>query len=247
MVKIKICGMTNPEDCLTAVDLGVDFIGFVFYKKSARYAAPEMVREITERIDGKATTVGVFVDETEDGINELIDFCHLDFAQVYNTKLHSKAHRGGKEGPTIPAGGQAQARVKRAEGVAGAPACGSWLDTGGGGDESPRNRPAGDNRICVYRVKDHVPEVTANGLILFDSYSEGFGGSGTPFDINLLKDHSALGRAFIAGGIDEGNVHRALALKPFGIDLVSSVEKHKGTKDPLKMESLVKKVRSYQL
>jgi len=38
-----------------------------------------------------------------------------------------------------------------------------------------------------------------------------------------------------------------LALKPFGIDLVSSVEKHKGTKDPLKMESLVKKVRSYQL
>jgi phosphoribosylanthranilate isomerase len=192
MVKIKICGMTNLEDCLAAIDLGVDFIGFVFYKKSARYVSPEMVREITERIDGKAKTVGVFVDETEDGINELVDFCHLDFAQVYN-------------------------------------------------------KPSGDNRICVYRLKDRVPEVTANGLILFDSYSEGFGGSGTPFDINLLKDHSALGRAFIAGGIDEGNVHRALALKPFGIDLVSSVEKYKGKKDPLKMESLVKKVRSYQI
>ena len=192
MVKIKICGMTNLEDCLAAIDLGVDFIGFVFYKKSARYVSPEMVREITERIDGKAKTVGVFVDETEDGINELVDFCHLDFAQVYN-------------------------------------------------------KPSGDNRICVYRLKDRVPEVTANGLILFDSYSEGFGGSGTPFDINLLKDHSALGRDFIAGGIDEGNVHRALALKPFGIDLVSSVEKYKGKKDPLKMESLVKKVRSYQI
>ncbi len=49
MVKIKICGMTNLEDCLAAIDLGVDFIGFVFYKKSARYVAPEMVREISEQ------------------------------------------------------------------------------------------------------------------------------------------------------------------------------------------------------
>ena len=85
MVKIKICGMTNLEDCQTAIDLGVDFIGFVFYKKSARYVAPEMVREISERINEKAKTVGVFVEETEDEIDRLIDFCHLDFAQVYNS------------------------------------------------------------------------------------------------------------------------------------------------------------------
>ena len=192
MVKIKICGMTNLEDCLTAIDLGVDFIGFVFYKKSARYVAPEMVREISERINGKAKTVGVFVEETEDEIDRLVDFCHLDFTQVYN-------------------------------------------------------RTAKDKQIIVYRVKDHLPEVAANGLVLFDSYSEGFGGSGTPFDVNLLKDHSALGRAFIAGGINEVNVHYALDLKPFGIDLVSSVESEKGKKDPFKMERLVKKVRSYQI
>ena len=192
MVNIKICGMTNLEDCQTAIDLGVDFIGFVFYKKSARYVAPEKVREIVEKINGKAKTVGVFVEESEDKIDRLVDFCHLDFAQVYNGS-------------------------------------------------------AKDNRISVYRVKDSLPEVAANGLALFDSYSEGFGGSGTPFDVNLLKDHGALGRAFIAGGIDEGNVHRALALKPFGIDFVSSVEKDKGKKDPFKIERLVRKVRSYQI
>ena len=67
------------------------------------------------------------------------------------------------------------------------------------------------------------------------------------FDINLLKGHSALERAFIAGGIDEENVYRALDLKPFGIDLVSAVEKEKGKKDPFKMERFVKKVRSYQI
>ena len=192
MVKIKICGMTNLEDCDAAINLGVDFIGFVFYTKSARYVTPEMVREISERINGEVKTVGVFVEETDDEIDRLMDFCGLDFAQVYG--------------------------------------------------KSPK-----ENRICVYRVKDNLPEVTANGLVLFDSYSEGFGGTGTPFDANLLKDHSALRRAFVAGGIDEGNVYRALELKPFGIDLVSSVEKEKGKKDPFKMERLVKKVRSYQI
>ncbi len=109
MVKIKICGMTNLEDCQTAIDLGVDFIGFVFYKKSARYVAPEMVREISERISRKAKTVGVFVEETEDEIDRLVDFCHLDFAQVYNRQ----------------------------------------------------NGPHGANRICVYRIKDTLPEVAS--------------------------------------------------------------------------------------
>jgi phosphoribosylanthranilate isomerase len=187
--------MTNLEDCQTAVYLGVDFIGFVFYKKSARYITPEMVREIIEKINGDAKTVGVFVEETEDEIDRLVDFCHLDFVQVYNRP------------------------------------CGSH----------------GANRICAYRIKDALPEVSANGLVLFDSYSERFGGSGIPFDTNLLKDHCSLERAFIAGGIDEENIHRALALKPFGIDLVSAVEKEKGKKDLFKMERFVKKVRSYQI
>jgi phosphoribosylanthranilate isomerase len=192
MVKIKICGMTNLEDCLTAIDLGVDLIGFVFYKESRRYVAPETVRDISEKINGKAKAVGVFVEETEEEVNRLVDFCRLDFAQVYN-----KAVR--------------------------------------------------DNRINVYRVKDSVPEVVTSGLVLFDSYSKGIGGSGKPFDIDLLEGHSALKRAFIAGGIDEENVHRALALMPFGVDLVSAVEKEKGKKDPVKMERFVKKVRSYQI
>jgi phosphoribosylanthranilate isomerase len=192
MVKIKICGMTNMEDCRTAIDLGVDFVGFVFYKKSLRYVASEKVREIAEDINGKAKTVGVFVEETEGEIDRLVEFCHLDFAQVYRQATK-------------------------------------------------------DNRISVYRVKDCLPKVAAHGLVLFDSYSEGFGGSGMSFDVNLLKDHRALGRSFIAGGIDDGNVYRALDLKPLGIDLVSSVEKHKGKKDPFKMERFVKKVRSYQI
>ena len=188
MVNIKICGMTNLEDCLAAVDLGVDFIGFVFYRKSDRYVAPGPVRAMIERFQGKIRTVGVFVEETEDEIDELMDFCMIDFAQVYN---------GG----------------------------------------------SGPDRISAYRVDNSIPDVKDDGLVLFDSYSQGFGGSGKPFDIRLLKDHNALGRAFIAGGIDEENVGNVIALKPFGVDLVSSIEECKGKKDLLKMQRLVNKIR----
>jgi len=192
MVKIKLCGMTNWNDCRAAIDLGVDFLGFVFYKESRRYVPPERVRDIAQRINGKAKTVGVFVEETEDEIDRMVDFCRLDFAQIYG-------------------------------------------------------RSTKKNRISVCRIKESVPDITPEGLVLFDSYSTGFGGSGKSFEINLLKDHCALERAFIAGGIDEDNVYRALELRPFGVDLVSAVESEKGIKDLLKMERFVKKVRSYQI
>lgn len=192
MVNIKICGMTNLDDCLAAVDLGVDFIGFVFYRKSLRHVAPESVRTMTERLYGRIKTVGVFVEETNHEIDRLMHFCMLDFAQVY-------AGEGGPE------------------------------------------------RISVYRVKDGIPDVTHDGLVLFDNYSEGFGGSGTSFDTELLRNHPALDRAFIAGGINEENVGKIIGLKPFGVDLVSSVEKYKGKKDLLKVRSFVNKIRSYEI
>ncbi|NBV41427.1 phosphoribosylanthranilate isomerase, partial [bacterium] len=46
-MKIKICGMTNREDAMDAVNLGADAIGFIFYEKSPRYISPDIVEEVS--------------------------------------------------------------------------------------------------------------------------------------------------------------------------------------------------------
>jgi phosphoribosylanthranilate isomerase len=102
-------------------------------------------------------------------------------------------------------------------------------------------------QIRVIRVGDRLPEAPLDhgGLILFDSLSEGYGGSGKSFDCGLLRDFNALDRAFVAGGVNIDNVGEILGLRPFGIDLVSSIEAQKGKKDHSKMEEFMKVVRSF--
>lgn len=60
--KVKICGLTNADDAVDALELGADYLGFVFYEGSKRYVKPESFAEIALEIPGEIPKVGVFVN-----------------------------------------------------------------------------------------------------------------------------------------------------------------------------------------
>jgi phosphoribosylanthranilate isomerase len=87
MTWVKICGMTNLEDALVAVEAGADAVGFVFYEKSPRCVSVEAAREIVAKLPDNVEKVGVFVDESVKRANDILQQVGLITAQVYSKSI----------------------------------------------------------------------------------------------------------------------------------------------------------------
>ena len=86
MIRIKICGLTRPEDVDAAVNMGADAIGFVFYPESKRYVSPEMARRLVGRVPPFVTTVGLFVNESPLIIEEILSEVPLSLLQFHGNE-----------------------------------------------------------------------------------------------------------------------------------------------------------------
>lgn len=83
MFRIKICGVTCPEDALAVAAAGADCIGLNFYDKSVRYLPPERAAEVVGSIPDQVLKAGVFVNAPLAEIRELAERFALDFVQLH--------------------------------------------------------------------------------------------------------------------------------------------------------------------
>lgn len=85
MIRIKLCGMTRPEDARIAEAAGADAVGFIF-APSPRQITAEQAREISKELGPFIARVGVFVNATRDEIAAILDRVDLDVLQLHGSE-----------------------------------------------------------------------------------------------------------------------------------------------------------------
>ena len=216
MVRIKICGITNLADARAAIDAGADMLGFNFFRPSPRFIEPHDARAV---------------------------IAHL------RTELAGGAQSVAMVGVFVnESSPESLARVARETAIDAAQLH---------GDES--------NEFCR-RLKQLLPELTVikvlragdefepeeavtydvDGIMLDTPHSKLRGGTGEVFDWALARRaRDLVPRLFLAGGLSAENVGKAIAqVRPYAVDVCSSIESAPGRKDAEGMKAFVTAVRS---
>lgn len=241
---IKICGTTCTEDGLASIAAGANALGFVF-ASSARRIHPEKARvticELSPIMGAKIETFGVFVNESPEDIAEVVRRVCLTGVQLHGDEdpaLVSKLRaalpqREGAERRTIRI-------VKSIQVVDG------FEDT-----------------ILEFVRRGEEPDAFLLDSPVFPRSSSPAspartpaprGGTGKSFDWAMAarglraiagKYHC---RILISGGLNPGNVAEAIGLlHPYGVDVVSGVERRPGKKDPEKLKAFVMAAQGREL
>jgi len=224
MTWIKICGITNLEDALVAVEAGADALGFVFYEKSPRRVEAHQVRAMSEQLPPAIEKIGVFVDADNGKVLTDAEKARLSGVQLHagNSSLvrpddliftHFDCYLGVQASRFLNGNGEFQS---------GAISFGS---------------PPGTCRIRGILLDSGTPSRPGGTGIRFDWTS-----AGTAEIVDLIR--SAGWNLIVAGGLRPENVREAMTLlHPWGVDVSSGVESSPGKKDPGKVREFIHAVR----
>lgn len=211
MFRIKVCGVTSPEDAALAVEAGADAVGINFFPESARYVNPRDAAPIVEAVGNSATVVGVFVNESPERIAGICGDLGIRVVQLSGREPADSAVR--VPFPVIKAvHGEGDVSLEAFRDYP----CNAFLF-----DAAVPGRYGGTGRVLDWKVLGR----TAGGPLVR------FGGTGSP----------GSGRPWLlAGGLTPENVAEAIRMaRPFGVDVASGVEASPGRKDAGKMKSFV--------
>jgi len=230
MTWIKICGTTSLDDARLAVYAGADALGFIF-APSPRRVEPQRAREIIAELPPEIEKVGVFVNESVDRIGEIVKTAGLTAVQLHGDEDAKFARRIRNRLASRPL------RVIRAVPAA-----------------DLLQKAQGDEAVWAPLLMGAVDRSMTPGsgsihAILLDSGSvkqRGGTGKTLPWDrvslwIGMMRSFT---RVILAGGLNPDNIAEALQWsRPWGVDVVSGVERKPGKKDPARVRAFVQAVR----
>jgi phosphoribosylanthranilate isomerase len=220
MTWVKICGITNLEDALTALEAGADALGFVFYEKSPRYVEPRAAQAIIEQLPKAIEKVGVFANASAETVKVAAAIANLSAIQVY------------VDPPPVRSRSDCEycfEQLARENLLKLMPVLSMCR-------EHPEKSAMSWNPQLVH------------AFLLDSSSAKKPGGTGCAFDWSAQKQSTnvirTMGKVIVAGGLTVTNVAQALRiLKPFGVDVASGVEASPGKKDPKKVKEFITAVR----
>lgn len=227
---VKVCGMRDGENIRQVAELGVDWIGMIFWEKSPRNVTmiPTHAGIIPDRAsisDSQLAVqgfkrVGVFVDEMPQNIITRVVNFQLDIVQLH-----------GHESPTVIR------NLRRT------------LDP----DIRPGIRfikaisiPAADRSACSEAIAACKQYEDCVDYFLFDTRSPAVGGSGAQFDWSVLEDYDGPVPFLLSGGIGPDDAGRVRAFSHpccVGIDLNSRFESEPGVKDVAKLKQFLDQLK----
>jgi phosphoribosylanthranilate isomerase len=240
MTWVKICGTTNLEDALTAVEAGADAVGFVFYEKSPRNISVEAAREIVEKLPESVEKIGVFVIGSEPDPLDVLLHAQLTGTQNY---FPAEQEAGRVVGGSKASGMSAFSKPPRF--LMALPV------KMFAGDEEQMQETVSDLARWGKNLPDGLPlpEGMMDTFVLDSGDLRMPGGTGKTFEwkkVTTIAEAIRQGglRLVVAGGLTPQNVGEAMKiLQPWGVDVVSGVEARPGRKDPEKVRAFVKAVR----
>lgn len=220
MAKVKICGLTTPEDIACVNDFGADYAGFVlFFPKSKRNLSIETARHLLEKLAPDILPVAVTVSPTLEQVKQ-IEETGFQILQVHGTLTDEIVYTC-----RIP--------IFRALNI---PDCASLASA-----------PEAIHYFCD--TETGTPSIAVPPSITGVVLDGAIPGNGKGFDWQLSKDFIArLDKhltIILAGGLHAGNVQEAMEiLHPDVVDVSSGVEHISGThKDPEKIREFINTVK----
>lgn len=217
-MKIKICGLTQPENIKEILLQQPDMVGFIFYAKSPRMvdekSLPQWIEE-NEALFGDIKRVGVFVDAKIDYVLNAVHDFKLDFIQLHGT-----------ESPEYCREIQDYwnfSSIRKA----------AFIKAFQVDEQFDFSAVQSYEGICSY--------------FLFDTKSAQHGGSGKKFDWSILNNYKGVTPFLLSGGIgpdDAAAVKKLNIPQLAGIDINSRFESEPGVKEVAKVETFLKTLKN---